>query len=81
MGMGKDMDSANLYLENMNGRTSLHCASSNGHESEVSALLAAGADHGATDQVGWTPLYCASCKGHASVVSALLAAGADHTMA
>ncbi|XP_049943601.1 poly [ADP-ribose] polymerase tankyrase-1-like [Schistocerca serialis cubense] len=45
--------------------------------SEMRALLAAGADVGATDGDGWTALHWAARNGQAEMAKCLLAAGAD----
>jgi hypothetical protein len=59
------------------GATSLHVAAEVAVASIVDALLAAGADVEARDDLGRTPLYIAAENGAAEVAARLLRAGAD----
>ena len=60
------------------GMTALHWAATGGHADVVEALLASGAEVGATTRIGaYTPLHLASQGGHAAVVRALLEKGSD----
>lgn len=55
----------------------LHLAAAEGDLAQVGALLAAGADVSAFDDLGCTPLHHAIEQGHVEIALALLAAGAD----
>ncbi|RYP12344.1 hypothetical protein DL765_007390 [Monosporascus sp. GIB2] len=59
------------------GRTPLHWASENGHDTVVKLLLESGADTNVEDDMGRTPLHWASENGHDTVVKLLLESGAD----
>ncbi|PNG99679.1 26S proteasome non-ATPase regulatory subunit 10, partial [Tetrabaena socialis] len=59
------------------GQTALHRASMFGHTVVVEALLRAGADTAAADDMGNTALHFASEGSQTEVVEALLRAGAD----
>ncbi|RYP18847.1 hypothetical protein DL767_009749 [Monosporascus sp. MG133] len=59
------------------GKTPLHWASENGHDTVVKQLLQGGADANAKDKAGWTPLHLASRNGRDTVVKQLLEGGAD----
>jgi ankyrin repeat protein len=59
------------------GRSPLHYAAANGDVTEVSRLLAGGADPAAPDAVGFTPLHFAAQEQHPAAIDLLLAAGAD----
>jgi len=58
------------------GRTALHYAAFDGDVDQVAALLAAGADPGASDDDGWTPLHAAVQAFAPAVCEMLLRAGA-----
>ncbi|PNH02397.1 Protein phosphatase 1 regulatory subunit 27, partial [Tetrabaena socialis] len=68
---------ANPNVQGPEGSTSLHCASQKGHTEAVEALLRAGADVAAKDDIGWTALHWASQEGHTETSEVLLQAGAD----
>ena len=73
---------ADPNLAQGDGVTALHAAAMEGHAHVVEALLAAGAEVGATTRIGaYTPLHLASRGGHGAVVRALLEKGADARMA
>lgn len=61
------------------GRTALHMASANGHETLVQMLLEAGADVGALNTEKNTPLHWACLNGHERIVSKLMQFGASPT--
>ena len=50
------------------------------HNDVLTALIAAGADVNAKDNLGWTPLIRAAVGGNAEGTRALLAAGADKSV-
>jgi|JI10StandDraft_1071094.scaffolds.fasta_scaffold203303_2 ankyrin repeat protein len=58
-------------------RERLHIAAADGDLAQVGALLAAGADVRAFDDLGCTPLHHAIEQGHFEIALTLLAAGAD----
>ncbi len=58
-------------------REQLHLAAAEGDLAQVGAMLAAGADVTAFDDLGCTPLHHAIEQGHVEIALALLAAGAD----
>jgi ankyrin repeat protein len=58
-------------------REQLHLAAADGDLAQVGALLAAGADVRAFDDLGCTPLHHAIEQGHVEVALILLTAGAD----
>ena len=62
---------------NINGHTSLHLASENGHKEMVDLLLQEGADIHALDHWDYSALHRASENGHASVARTLLRQGSD----
>lgn len=66
-----------VNMSDSRGFTPLHIAASQGHESNVLALLSAGATVDARNEQGRTPLHIAAEGGHQTVVAALLNAGAD----
>ncbi|PNH08527.1 Ankyrin repeat domain-containing protein [Tetrabaena socialis] len=68
---------AALHGAGWNGQTALHWASYNGHTEAVQALLRAGADVTAKNDVGESALHSASYNGHTKAVEVLLRAGAD----
>jgi len=51
-----------------NMRTAIHCASENGHLEVVRALVIAGADREAQDELGRTPIMSAAWFGHVAVI-------------
>ncbi len=55
----------------------LHAAAKSGDSTEISKLLAAGANPNELDEAGDTALHIAALQGHLDVVNALLEAGAD----
>ena len=55
----------------------LFAAAQSGDAAKTQQLLAAGADHAATDEAGETALMLAAREGHVAAVKALIAAGAD----
>ncbi|KAF4629184.1 hypothetical protein G7Y89_g8969 [Cudoniella acicularis] len=59
------------------GRTALHMAALQGHESVVRLLLEKGAEASAKNNEGRTALHIATCQKHDSVVKVLLEKGAD----
>lgn len=61
----------------IDGKTPLHAASSDGQLDTVRYLLSLGQDVNASDKDGWTSLHCAASRGHFAVCDALLAKGAD----
>jgi ankyrin repeat protein len=69
-------DGADPSFKELNGRTALHVASSNGWV-EVGKILEAGAIATSQTEDGWTPLHFASENGNLDVVNDLLEAGAD----
>ena len=58
-------------------REQLHLAAAEGDFAKVGALLAAGADARAFDELGCTPLHHAIEQGYFEIALVLLAAGAD----
>ena len=64
------IDARNNY-----GTTLLHRAAREGHSDVVKALLEAGANDAAQDQIGNTPLHLAAREGHTDIVRTLLEAG------
>ncbi|KAH6723555.1 ankyrin repeat-containing domain protein [Leptodontidium sp. MPI-SDFR-AT-0119] len=68
---GVDINASNDF-----GKTALHGAASNGHESLLRFLIEKGADCQAGDSFNLTPLHCAALKGHVGVAIHLLASGA-----
>ena len=56
--------------------TPLHLAAVSDHAGVVEALLAAGGDVNAKDEMGWTPLHWAAVRGQAGATKALIAGGA-----
>jgi ankyrin repeat protein len=52
-------------------------AARSGDAAQIQTLLAAGADHAATDEAGETALMHAAHRGHVAAVQALIATGAD----
>jgi uncharacterized protein len=59
------------------GRTPLHYAAAEANASEVSKLLASGADRDAQDDNGWTPLHFAAQSVSSECTEKLLGAGAN----
>lgn len=59
------------------GNSCLHWAARHGREEDVVALLAAGADPKAANEIGWTPLIEAASEGHFGACRLLLSSGAD----
>lgn len=57
---------------NFLSRTPLHMASAEGHISEASLLIAAGARPDIPDRFGRTPLFAAVCGGHLDMVRFLI---------
>jgi len=55
----------------------LFAAAQSGDAAQIQQLLAAGADHAATDEAGETALMLAAREGHVDAIKALIAAGAD----
>ncbi|PNH07523.1 Death-associated protein kinase 1 [Tetrabaena socialis] len=68
---------ANPNVQDVEGYTALHCASTEGRTEVVKALLRAGADVAAKRKEGYTALHLASQNGCLGAVEALLQAGAD----
>mmetsp|Transcript_3524 Transcript_3524/g.6675 ORF Transcript_3524/g.6675 Transcript_3524/m.6675 type:complete len:225 (+) Transcript_3524:29-703(+) len=64
-------------LQDLDGRTALHLAATEGHTNMAKVLCDFGADTEVLDVDTWTPLHTAAKKGHTGVVQVLLAAGAD----
>ncbi|RYP76157.1 hypothetical protein DL771_001981 [Monosporascus sp. 5C6A] len=67
---------ARINSKDYKGKTPLHWASRNGHDTVVKQLLEGGADANAKDNDGRTPLHLAS-EGQDTVVKQLLEGGAD----
>jgi ankyrin repeat protein len=65
-----------VKTEVMSGKTALHLAARLGRTAAVKALLAAGADPNAGDDLSDTPLHLAAENGRLEAVKLLLAAGA-----
>jgi len=65
-GRGADVDARAA-----DGRTALFVAAYTGRESVVRTLLAAGAEPGRADHLGWTALHAACRAGHLSVAALL----------
>lgn len=61
----------------LDGKTPLHAAASEGQLDVVRYLLSLGLDVNASDKDGWTSLHCAASRGHFAVCEALLAKSAD----
>ena len=61
----------------LDGKTPLHAAASEGQLEAVRFLLGLGLDVNASDKDGWTSLHCAASRGHFASCEALLAKGAD----
>ena len=59
------------------GKTALHRAAERGRADLIPALIAAGADVGATDRIGYTALHRAAAGGEVAAMEALIAGGAD----
>jgi ankyrin repeat protein len=59
------------------GRTPLHYAAADAVVSEVTRLLAAGADPNARDDNGWSPLHVAAQADSVEIARALIGAGAS----
>ncbi len=57
--------------------TPLHAAAGSGHLEAAEALISAGAEVNAAEEVGWTPLHWSAEKGYDNVVALLLSSGAD----
>ncbi|HEY9097750.1 MAG TPA: ankyrin repeat domain-containing protein [Thiobacillus sp.] len=55
----------------------LLAAAQSGDVAQIQQLLAAGADHAATDEAGETALMLAAHEGHVEAIKVLIAAGAD----
>lgn len=66
-----------MGVKERSGGTLLHRAATCRSRAPVEALLAAGADVGATTKAGYTALHDGSKRGSAAVVRSLLSAGAD----
>jgi len=62
---------ANVNARNDRGITPLYFASVSGHEAQVKALLALGADRSLASKAGYTPLRAAQVKGYYAVVALL----------
>lgn len=67
----------NKSPKDIDGKTPLHAASSEGQLEAVRYLLGLGQEVNAADKDGWTSLHCAASRGHFAVCEALLAKGAD----
>lgn len=61
-----------IHLKDEDGQTSLHIASSNGHEDLVALLLKNKADIDAVDGARWTALHCAASIGNLRICEMLL---------
>ncbi len=68
---------ANLSDRDEKGKTALHWAARQGHESVTRLLLDREANVSATNKQGWTALLSAACRGHESVTRLLLNKGAN----
>jgi len=69
-----DLHASVLDAPDAKGRTALHLAALNGHQSLVTALVASSSfsAEDARDHKGMTALHCAALKGHVQVAEALL---------
>lgn len=68
---------ASLETKDLNGKTPLHIAASNGHREMAELLIAKGANVNGADVNGWTPLHEAARKGYGHVAELLIAKGAE----
>lgn len=63
--------------KDLDGKTPLHAASSEGQLEALRFLLSLGLDLNTADKDGWTSLHCAASRGHFGVCAELLSKGAD----
>ncbi|KAK8011810.1 Alpha/Beta hydrolase protein [Apiospora arundinis] len=70
-------DNHSVDVKDSAGQTSLHLASSEGHQDVATLLIDKGADVKATANNGQTPLHLASSEGHQDVATLLIEKGAD----
>ena len=62
---------ANFEAKDIDGKTPLHFACTNGHEKIVATHLEQGVNISAQDKFAQTPIYLASSKGHEKIVEIL----------
>lgn len=71
------LEDVDIRNEEIQDRTALHLASSQGNETVVMALLDRNASPLLLDRGGWSPLHCALAAGSISIAAILISAGSD----